>query len=195
MSGDRLVLASASPRRKLLLERSGYTFVIDPAEIDESIAPHETGLGATARLALEKTLAVAVRHDPDSVVLGADTTVALGDRILGKPVDRDEAVEMLTSLSGRNHRVITSWALAGRAGLDVIGGTTVSCVRMRDIPRSVVRRYVAGGEPLDKAGAYAVQGEGRRFIAAVGGCIDNVIGLPVGQLAPVLGRSGIEPAP
>jgi len=192
MRTPRLVLASSSPRRRDLLTHAGYAFDVDPADIDETMDVAESALAATTRLALQKAHVVLERCGRDDVVLGADTTVVVGGAILGKPANVEDAVEMLMSLSGRNHDVLTAWAVLHRGGGQ--SGVTRSIVRMREISRSTARAYAAGGEPLDKAGAYAAQGEGRRFIAAIAGAIDNVIGLPVSPVAAALARAGVRPA-
>lgn len=211
----RLVLASGSPRRRELLTVAGYRFEIDAADIDETIHAGESPVAATTRLAIEKAEAVAQRRGaavssdgsalPSGAahpgggaiefVLAADTTVVIGDRILGKPVDEREAADMLLSLAGRNHVVLTAWALL-RAGT-LFGtpecGISRSTVRMREISRAEAEAYAASGEPMDKAGSYAAQGEGRRFIGAIVGPLDNVIGLPMAPVVAALARSGIVP--
>jgi septum formation protein len=191
-----MLLASSSPRRRELLSKAGYDFEVDPADIPEEIAAGEAPLDATFRLAGEKALAVALRTSVNRVVLAADTTVVCEGEIFGKPIDQDDACAMLTRLSGRNHHVITAWTaiLVETAGAEVgVAGHTVSTVRMRELSRAWIRAYVRGGEPLDKAGAYAVQGEGRSLVAAVIGSRDNVIGLPVAQVARGLAALGIRP--
>jgi len=197
----RLILASGSPRRRELLTRAGLQFEIDVSEIDELIHDGESPVDATARLAIEKAEAVAARRaqqtDPHGeVVLAADTTVVVGDRILGKPADKQGAVEMLLSLSGRNHTVLTAWAVVPVAGGSRVAecGLSRSTVRMREIARTEAIAYAESGEPLDKAGAYAAQGDGRRFIGAIEGPLDNVIGLPVAPVLAALARTGIVPS-
>jgi septum formation protein len=182
VSPRKLVLASGSPRRKDLLAREGFEFRIDVAGIPEDLLEGEGPVDAVLRLAFEKA----------EVVLAADTTVIVDGEMLGKPEDPADAVRMLRRISGRNHTVATGWAVVG-AGTATTGWSA-STVRMRDIPIAEARAYAAGGEPLDKAGAYAVQGDGRRFIAAVLGSVDNVIGLPVAQVAAVLARFGVGAA-
>ncbi|MBI5505548.1 MAG: Maf-like protein [Deltaproteobacteria bacterium] len=206
MRTNRLVLASSSPRRRELLGAAGFRFVIEPSFIEELVAIGEDPWLATVRLAVEKAEAVAERADARDVVLAADTAVVIDDRIvLGKPASRAEAVEMLLSLSGRNHTVLTAWAiLRGRgsgahttraaSGVGVLqGGLSRSVVRMREIARREAEAYADTGEPMDKAGAYAAQGEGRRFIGAIVGPLDNVIGLPMTPVGPALARAGIVP--
>jgi septum formation protein len=189
-----LVLASSSPRRKSLLEQAGFRFTIEPADIDETVGDDESPETATARLAIEKAATVRSRA-VSGVVLAADTSVVCGGRMLGKPTDFEHAVAMLRQLSGRNHRVITCWAAVPDGGdpADVITGAAISVVRMRDIRTAELLAYASGPEPYDKAGAYAAQGEGRRFIAAVLGSFDNVIGLPVAQVTAALARLGVRP--
>jgi len=194
VSGSSLVLASSSPRRKTLLEQAGFRFTVEPADIDEGVANGESPETATARLAIEKAVAVRARC-VSGVVLAADTSVVCDGRMLGKPTDFDHAVVMLRQLSGRNHRVITCWAAIPENACPavVVTGAASSVVRMRDIPNREWVAYAEGREPYDKAGAYAAQGEGRRFIAAVLGPFDNVIGLPVAQVTSALARFGVHP--
>ncbi|MFT4571429.1 MAG: septum formation protein [Hyphomicrobiaceae bacterium] len=192
----RLVLASGSPRRKELLAREGMQFRIDVAGTPEEMLDGEAPVDAVVRLAFEKAQAVVPRVAADEIVLAADTTVIVDGQMLGKPEDPEDAARMLRSLSGRNHTVATGWVIVGGAAGSRVAtsGWSVSTVRMREISLAEARAYAAGPEPLDKAGAYAVQGEGRRFIACVLGSIDNVIGLPVAQVLRALARFGVEPA-
>jgi len=200
MRASRLVLASGSPRRRELLTGHGFDFQIDVPDIDETIHGSETPIGATSRLAIEKAEAVAARRalapsEHGQVVLAADTTVVVGERILGKPADEREAAEMLLSLAGRNHFVWTAWAVMAVAGARTSAecGISRSIVRMREISRVEAAAYAATGEPMDKAGAYAAQGLGRSFIGAIVGPLDNVIGLPMAPVMSALARIGIVP--
>jgi septum formation protein len=189
-----LVLGSGSPRRKDLLNRAGFRFSIDPADIDEGIETGESALDTTTRLATEKALVVAARGRGDCVVLGADTSVVLDGEMLGKPMDRDDAARMLLRLAGRDHVVLTAWALVEAPGdARAVVGVSRSIVTMREVSAAEARVYADGGEPLDKAGSYAVQGEGQRFVGAVFGSLDNVIGLPVEELSRALRGFGIFP--
>jgi septum formation protein len=184
----RLVLASASPRRRELLGQLGLSFEVSAADIDETPRPGEAATAYVLRLAQEKARAVTARH-PGAWVLAADTTVALGDELLGKPRDASEARGMLGRLSGRTHEVHTGVALAGP------GGEHSTVVRTRVTFRSLslgeVEWYVGTGEPLDKAGSYAVQGKGGFLVAAVEGSPTNVIGLPLGETLELLARAGV----
>lgn len=191
---NSLLLASASPRRRDLLTAAGYVFEVRAADIeeiiDESIAP----VVETCRLAVEKAEAVLADAGPAMVVLAADTTVVLGARVFGKPRDAEHARRMLADLAGRTHRVITGWALLTDDPSAALCGFTQSWVRMRELGRAEIAAYVAGGEPLDKAGSYAVQGEGGSVVAGISGSYENVVGLPVDQVGAALARLGITPS-
>jgi septum formation protein len=190
-----IVLASASPRRSRLLADAGISIEIVPADIDETELPGEGPVEMAERLAREKALAVAARlaHTPGRPVLAADTIVVLRDRVLGKPRDAAHAVELLTRLVGQAHEVITGVCLAHSGGDRSETLHVVSRVRMRPAGREEIEAYVATGEPLDKAGAYAVQGEGRRFVETVDGSETNVIGLPMEETLALLARSSERP--
>jgi septum formation protein len=187
-----LILASASPRRRELLARAGIAFEVLPAEIEESARPGESPEALAERLAREKAVAVARRLGPGAgrLVLGSDTIVVLDGEVLGKPSDERHAEALLGRLVGRTHRVTTGVALARSADLAVRSFTVTSLVTMRRAGREEIRRYVATGEPLDKAGAYGLQGEGRRFVTAVEGSESNVIGLPLDETLALLREAG-----
>jgi septum formation protein len=187
-----LVLASASPRRRELLARAGVAFELAPADVDEAMLPGEDARSAALRLAREKALEIARRVGPEPrrFVLGADTLVVLDGVALGKPRDPEHAVALLASLVGRRHRVITAIALAASDTLEVWTRAVESDVLMRAASDAEIRAYVAGGEPLDKAGAYAAQGEGRRFIEKIEGSESNVIGLPLDETLALLREAG-----
>jgi septum formation protein len=176
MTDNFIVLASASPRRAEILAALGIPFVVDAAEVDETLRPGESAPDAAARLSQEKAGRVALRH-PDRWVLGADTLVVLGDATLGKPRDKEDARRMLRLLSGREHRVVTGVALRRGSGA-VRSLSEESRVEIAPLSPEEIAWYVETGEPLDKAGAYAVQGLGSRFIEAVRGSYTNVMGLP-----------------
>ena len=173
-----LVLASASPRRQELLRNAGIPFVIQPSDIPEIPLPGESPQIFAERLAREKALAV-LQQRPKDTVLGADTVVLVDGQILGKPSDPEDAARMLRLLSGRSHRVITGVCLVGpeSKAVDVRSETTL--VTMDSLSDDDVRSYVASGEPMDKAGAYAIQGIASRWISRIEGDYFNVVGLPV----------------
>jgi len=187
-----LILASASPRRRELLEKLGLEF-----EVVESDGRHEvTGTGDPCTLAKEAALgkarSVAARR-PDALVLSADTMVWLQGRSLGKPADEREAAQMLASLSGRTHTVHTGVALVGPGGRT--GEAQVVCVdtvvRFRELSDELIARYIATGEPFDKAGGYGIQGQGAVLVESICGCYYNVVGLPLSKVAQMLEPYGI----
>ncbi len=186
--GVELVLASGSPRRRELLARVGLEFRVVPAQVDESLEPGEPAGRAALRLARAKAAAVAAK-EPGAAVLAADTLVALEDRILGKPRDRDEARRMLELLSGREHVVLTGFCLRHQG--DEAQGLGSTRVRFRRLGRAEMAAYVASGEPMDKAGAYAVQGLGAALVEEVGGSYTNVVGLPLAACVELMLARGV----
>jgi len=191
MCPTRLILASGSPRRKALLCAAGLRFDVIESGISEARADGESGRPYALRIACEKALSVSARV-PDTLVLAADTVVICDDKILVKPNDQDEARWMLAMLSGRTHTVVTAYALAsGNAILEA--EPIISQVAFRPLSNAEIEEYVATGEPLDKAGAYGIQGRGADFIAMVVGSRDNVMGLPVREVLAALARLGISP--
>jgi septum formation protein len=208
-----LILASVSPRRRELLTQAGFTFEVHPADIPEDPYPNEDPTAYVTRLAREKAQAVydeipcapsfrllsgerVGSHDPlgaqaqsapPQVVLGADTTVTLDNHILGKPENPADAARMLRLLSGRTHRVITGVALVTASHTEVAAEvTTVQFVELSD---EDIADYVATGEPMDKAGAYAIQGRAARWIPRIEGCYFNVVGLPIALVSALLKSS------
>ena len=188
-----LILASASPRRRELLAQLGVDFTVLPSLIPE-VHPAGPPAEAITAVALAKAWAVAhrVAGSPLTVVLGADTEVVLDGRLLGKPHDPADAARMLGELRGRAHEVITGLALvrAGEAGPEETTAV-ITRVRMAQYSQAQIEAYVATGEPLDKAGAYAVQGLGGRLVAEVDGCLSNVVGLPLSTTRRLLARWGL----
>jgi MAF protein len=174
----QLVLASASPRRRELLAALGLPYTIISADIDETIAPNESPIDAATRLARTKADTVA-RARWRGFVLGADTIVVLGDRILSKPQDADEATAMLRALRNHDHRVITAVALCDAATDHGRTDTPATTVWMRDYTDAEIAASIAAGTPFDKAGAYAIQDEGFAPVARIDGCYCNVVGLPL----------------
>ncbi len=186
-----LVLASASPRRRELLTQVGYRFEVHPAHIPENALPGEDPIVYVARLAREKAEAVyreltTASPEPEKtlVVLGADTTVALDSTILGKPEDAADAARMLRLLSGRTHRVITGVAVVTAKGAE--GAAEATAVRFLTLSDAEIADYVVTGEPMDKAGAYAIQGRAARWIPRIEGCYFNVMGLPLALVCALL---------
>jgi len=186
----RLVLASGSPRRRLMLAMAGFDFDVVTPHVDETPRPGEEPEAMVLRLAVAKADAVAGIVGPGSWVLGCDTTVVRDRHIVGKPATAEEGVEMLLSLAGRSHQVVTGYAVIG-GQVEPVAGVALSQVTMRHIAPGEATAYVASGEPMDKAGAYALQGEGGRFVTRVDGSRSNVVGLPLEAVVPVLRARGI----
>ena len=184
----RLVLASASPRRAQLLERLSIPYEVRAPNVPETLVPGELPAVAARRLAERKADSIVLAAG--EVALAADTIVALGMEPLGKPADPAEAVDMLLRLSGREHFVYTGLAL--RSGARTVSGVERTRVRFRPLARSECEEYVATGEPLDKAGAYGIQGLGAALVERIDGDFYNVVGLPLQLLFSLLGRHGIR---
>lgn len=199
-----LVLASASPRRQELLRNAAIPFMVQPADIDETPLAGESPRDCAERLAREKAFAVFQRR-PQDCILGADTIVVVDDKILGKPRDADDAARMLRMLSGRTHAVITGISLissaAAAAQLPAAGNQLLTAVErtlseatlvtMCEISDEEIRAYVATGEPMDKAGSYAIQGIASRWIPRIEGDYSNVVGLPIALVYSELKRRGV----
>ncbi len=183
-----LYLASTSPRRQEILRSLGLKFTVIAVEIDESRLEGETPQQMVLRLAANK--AAAAVSAGRQFIIGADTIVVLGNKVLGKPRDRDDALEMLMSLSGRSHTVLSGVALWSSAGITSTLSETE--VQFREIGEDEALAYWHSGEPCDKAGSYAIQGRGGAFVAAISGSYSGVVGLPVYELADLLGSAGIE---
>jgi len=193
----RLILASASPRRRELLAQAGYMFAVEAADVDESVRVGESSNDYVQRLAEEKAKAVFARRAdptrdgeavtneaPELVVLGADTTVVCDEEILAKPEDGADAKRMLRRLSGREHEVLTGVAVVTRAG--VVSGVESTAVTFSEIPEAELDFYCATSEPLDKAGAYGIQGYAARWIPRIDGDYFNVMGLPISRVVRMI---------
>jgi 23S rRNA (uracil1939-C5)-methyltransferase len=192
---QRIVLASASPRRREILSRLGLEYVLAPSDVDEppGQADGEDPVALSTARALAKAQSVAA-HQSSGTVIGADTVVTLDDAVLGKPRDTAEAIRMLRALRGREHRVVTAIALVDAATGQIVEGHRSSRVVMRDYTDGELEAYVASGDPMDKAGAYAVQSEAFHPSAEVRGCYLNVVGLPVCTLLKLLDRFRVTAA-
>ncbi len=177
----RIILASSSPRRKMLLEQLHIHFDIRVSDVDEALTPDLPPEMQAERLALEKARFIAERVDrSDTLVIGADTIVVDGQEILGKPADHDDAFRMLSRLSGRTHHVITGLALiALGTSSKTLAAHETTQVKVASLSEQDILAYINTGEPLDKAGAYGIQGKGAIFIEWIHGCYNNVVGLPL----------------
>ncbi|MDA0977478.1 MAG: Maf family protein [Proteobacteria bacterium] len=185
-AGPCLILASGSPRRRELLEQLGLKFDIRPADLDESVQPGERADRYVTRLSAEKANA---GYEAGTVVLAADTTVVLGQDILGKPVSRQDAVLMLLALSGSTHEVLTGVTVMSDLGIDTVCVRT--SVKFRELGLEEIEFYWSTGEPVDKAGAYGLQGIGSVFVVSLDGSYSNVIGLPLVETIELLRRHGV----
>jgi len=186
----RVVLASQSPRRRQLLAQTGLAFEMATPDINEAVRSGETPEAYVERLAEAKARAVGRPDDRDTVVLAADTAVVAGGRIMNKPLDTADARTMLAELAGREHRVLT--AVAVRRGVEVSRVTVSTDVSMTQMTPGEIDWYVASREPLDKAGAYAIQGMGGLFVESISGSYSNVVGLPLAQAAALLRAAGVS---
>jgi septum formation protein len=188
-----LILASASPRRLELLTRIGVVVEVIPCDLPEVRAADESPLGYSQRVSREKALAgwIAAGMHPQRIALGADTEVVLGDRVFGKPVDADAARAMLADLSGREHLVLTSVALRG-GGIDEVL-TSSTRVRFARLTPRQIEAYVASGEAMGRAGAYAIQGLAGCFIEHIDGSYSGVMGLPLFETTTLLRQAGMFP--
>jgi len=188
-----LILASASPRRHELFSQAGTTFIVAAADINEDLLPNEAAAAYVQRLAEEKAQAIWMVHrssdtpeDP-LIVLGADTCVVCDGHILGKPTSTSDARRMLELLSGRTHAVLTGLAVV--TGGKVVRGLEITQVTFNCLDDAEIAQYIASGEPLDKAGAYAIQGYAARWIPRIEGCYFNVVGLPIARTIALLAEA------
>lgn len=186
----RIILASASPRRQELLDQINVAYKVNPVDIDESPLSGEAPGNYVCRIAAEKSAACLAQADGSGLpVLAADTAVVLGDRIMGKPKDRDDATAMLKQLSGKTHQVYSAVSLRGR---DHFQALSITEVTFRTLTNREILVYWLSGEPVDKAGAYAIQGLGGIFIESIKGSYSGVVGLPLFETAELLSKQGIE---
>jgi septum formation protein len=194
----KLILASASPRRAQILCDAGISFEITRANVDERRRRGESARIMTRRLAQAKAQIIAKKLGKkplQTIVIGADTTVEVKGELLGKPQSLAQARKMLRKLAGRTHRVVTSVAAIRLPDHAEVIVTETTRVHFAPLSAEDIAEYVATGEPLDKAGAYAVQGIGGRFIESIDGCYFNVVGLPLARLCRILSELGWRPAP
>ena len=184
-----LILASGSPRRRELLQQMGLTFTVKPVDADESLTPGLPPQEQVKLLSRKKAQAAKKENSPEDVILTADTVVVLENEILGKPRDKAQAEEMLRRLSGRHHLVLTGVTVTGPRGTETCCVTTE--VHFRPLSDGEIAAYIASGEPMDKAGAYGIQGKGGLFVEKLLGDYFNVVGLPICQVGRMLKDAGI----
>jgi len=189
---DTIILASASPRRRELLRQIGLEFSAVPSDVPEEILPGEIPEEHVVRLSLAKAAEVAGRREIEGRwVIGSDTIVLCDEQILGKPADGGEAANMLRRLSGREHRVLSGYAVIDRRTDRRLTEAVSTRVWFRELTDEEIARYIASGEPADKAGAYAIQGLGVCFVAGIEGSYTNVVGLPLCRLTLALEELGV----
>lgn len=180
-----IILASASPRRKEILENTKLKFDIIKSDIDEIILEKEAPIQAVMRLAFEKSMDIASKNE-DDLIIAADTVVVLDENILGKPKDKDEAYNMIRSLSGRTHEVITGISLVNLGLSKKIIDYVVSTVKFKELSDEDIKDYIHTNESLDKAGAYGIQGYGAMLVEKIEGDYFNIVGLPISILSDLL---------
>jgi len=185
----QIILASASPRRKELLDQIKVTYDVYPVDIDETPLPDERPLDYVQRLAAEKSAACRAQLNTEVPVLAADTAVILGRVILGKPKDQADAEAMLTQLSGKTHQVYSAVSLRGRIHSQTVSMTEVT---FRRLTEREILDYWRTGEPVGKAGGYAIQGMGGVFVESIKGSFSGVVGLPLFETAELFSKQGIE---
>ena len=184
-----IILASASPRRKELLDQIKVIYEVYPVDIDETPKPNENPLDYVQRVAAEKSATCVAQLNPSVPVLAADTSVILNGVIMGKPKDQRDALAMLMQLSGKTHQVYTALSLRGLEHSQVVSKTDVT---FRTLTEQEILTYWQTGEPLDKAGSYAIQGLGGVFVESIKGSFSGVVGLPLFETAQLLSKQGIE---
>jgi septum formation protein len=185
----QIILASASPRRMELLDQIRVTYRIHPVDLDETPLPDESPLDYVQRLAAEKSAACMSQLKTQIPVLAADTAVVLGDVIMGKPKDQADALAMLKQLSGKTHQVFSAISLRGREHGQAV---SITAVTFRRLTECEMLEYWHSGEPVDKAGSYAIQGLGGVFVESIKGSFSGVVGLPLFETAELLSRQGVE---
>ncbi|HUI44965.1 MAG TPA: Maf family protein [Nitrospirota bacterium] len=186
-----IILASSSPRRRDLLRQIDVDFTVDPAEVNERILPGEVPEDYAIRVSLDKARTAAGKAGK-GIIIAADTIVVFKKVILGKPADSRDAERMLEMLSGKMHRVITGLSVMNAASGVVSCKTSTTRVWFRNLDEDEVKKYVLSGEPLDKAGAYGIQGKGALLVSRIEGCYNNVVGLPLALLDEMLRKFGIK---
>lgn len=186
----KIILASASPRRKQLLETLGITFICIRPEITEEIRNGESARQTAERLAQQKADFIEM-PDEDSLIIAADTVVFCAGKILGKPKNEEEARQMLSLLSGRSHEVISAVCVKNSFGESVVQ-SEITAVFFRNLSQEEISGYIATGEPFDKAGGYGIQGKGSVLVTRIEGCYFNVVGLPLSRLYDMLKKQNIE---
>lgn len=192
MTNKKIILASASPRRKDLLESIGLKFEVIPSNFEENIENKPFSKELIEELAREKAMDVRKTIDYPAVIIGSDTVVVIDNQILGKPKDKDDAFRMLKLLSGKTHQVISAIAVIDTETDKIITDSVISDVTFREISDTEIKNYIATGEPMDKAGSYAIQSIASIFINSICGCYNNIVGISTYKLGEILRQLGIS---
>jgi len=188
----KIVLASASPRRKELLSSMGLEFTVIPSQVEEDIENQEFSRELVEQLASEKAMDVARSLEFPAIVIGSDTVVVVGKKILGKPKDANDAAAMLSMLSDKVHQVVSGIAVVDLQNGKILKSSVVSDVKFKKLSREEINAYIVTGEPFDKAGAYAIQGRAGVFVEKINGCYSNIVGISVFELASLLENFGVK---
>lgn len=188
----KIILASASPRRKELLQSIGLEFEIIPSQVDENIENEPFSTELIENLAAEKAQDVANKIKFPAIVIGSDTVVVINNKILGKPKDKTNAFNMLKMLSGNTHKVISAIAVIDTETGQILKDFVISEVTFKQLSDEEINAYIETGEPMDKAGAYAIQGLAGMFVKSINGCYSNIVGISVFKLAEMLSLIGVK---
>jgi len=188
----KIILASASPRRKELLKSMGLEFEVIPSEVEENIENKSFSLELIENLAAEKAADIANKIKFLSIIIGSDTVVVINNKILGKPKDKKDAFHMLKMLSGNTHQVISAIAVIDTETAITLKDSVVSDVTFKQLSDEEINAYIETIEPMDKAGAYAIQGLAGMFVKSINGCYSNIVGISVFKLAEMLKELGVE---
>ncbi|OGI24558.1 MAG: septum formation protein Maf [Candidatus Melainabacteria bacterium RIFOXYA12_FULL_32_12] len=186
MADKKIILASASPRRKELLANLGLKFEVIPSEIEEIIEGKAFSCQLIEQLALDKVMDVKEKVNYPAIIIGSDTVVVIDNKILGKPKDKQDAFNMLKMLSGTTHEVISAVAITDTETGKTLANSVTSKVTFKELSDSEINNYIATGEPMDKAGAYAIQGIASIFIKSISGCYTNIVGISTYKLVEML---------
>jgi len=188
----KIILASASPRRSELLKSMGFNFDIIPSEIDENIEDNLFSYEIIEKLAVEKAQNIAEQINYSAIIIGSDTVVVVDNKVLGKPKDKTDAENMLKNLSGRIHNVVTAIAIIDSETEKIVVESLTSKVKFRELSEIEIKNYVNTNEPMDKAGAYGIQGKASVFVEYIEGCYNNIVGLSTYKLALMLKEFNVE---
>lgn len=188
----KIILASASPRRREILTNLGLDFDIIPADIEETIDPFLDPAELVKNLALQKAAHVAKQIGYPAIIIGSDTTVVIDNKILGKPANFNEAFDMLSTLSGRTHTVFTGICVIDTSENKIITDYEATEVTFKELSPEEIKDYISTGEPMDKAGSYGIQAIGSTLVVSVNGCYNNIVGLPVYKLSETLKEFGVD---